>query len=135
MLQWFGNILTHLNQLLLLMALLGTLYKKKNSWLEKTLFNGPSMIKLLGVIQKVRSLRRGGWIIEKRTKANSGWGSQHVCTFAFLKKTLGFSKWSFIVIIQFFLLIIMEDYNVQSCQWMACDRFRQSTQDRQCGLC
>ena len=56
-------------------------------------------------------------------------GSQHESTFAFLK------KWSFIVILQFFLLIvmavwnikqtIMKDYNVQSCQWMACDRFRQ----------
>ena len=53
------------------------------------------MIKLLGVIQKVRSLRRGGWIIEKRTKANSGWGSQHVCTFAFLKKNAGIFKMKF----------------------------------------
>ena len=46
---------------------------------------------------------------------------------------LRFSKWSFAVILQFFLLIIMavrnieqtimKDYNVQSCQWMACDHF------------
>ena len=46
-----------------------------------------------------------------------------------------FSNWSFIVILQFFLLIIMavwnikqtivKDYNIQSCQWMACDRFGQ----------
>ena len=48
---------------------------------------------------------------------------------------LRFSKWNFIVILQFFLLIIMavwnikqtimKDYNIQSCQWMAYDRFRQ----------
>ena len=53
----------------------------------------------------------------------------------FLKKMLRFSKWSFIVILPFFLLVIMavlnikqtimKDYNIQSCQWMACDRFRQ----------
>ena len=52
---------------------------------------------------------------------------------------LRFSKWSFIVILQFFLLIIMvawnikqtimKDYNVQSCQWMAYDRIRRPTQD------
>ena len=46
---------------------------------------------------------------------------------------LRFSKWRFIVILQFFLLIIravwnikqtiMKDYNIQFCQWMACDRF------------
>ena len=51
------------------------------------------------------------------------------------KKMLRFSKWSFIVILQFFLLIIMaawhikqtivNDYNIQSCQWMAFDCFRQ----------
>ena len=48
---------------------------------------------------------------------------------------LRFSKWSFIVILLFFLLIIMaarnikqtikKDYNIQSCQWMVCDHFRQ----------
>ena len=51
------------------------------------------------------------------------------------KKMQRFSKWSFIVILQFFLLIIMtvsnikqtimKVYNIQSCQWMACNRFRQ----------
>ena len=56
--------------------------------------------------------------------------------FAFMKKILRFSKWIFKVILQFFLLIIMavwnikqtimKDYNVQSCQWMTCDRFRQT---------
>ena len=53
----------------------------------------------------------------------------------FLKKLMRFSKWFFIAILQFVLLIIMavwnikqtimKDYNIQSCQWMACDRFRQ----------
>ena len=61
--------------------------------------------------------------------------SWHVCTFAFLKKNTEIFKWSFIVIPQFLLLIIMsvwnikhtimKDYNIQSCQWMACDRFCQ----------
>ena len=51
----------------------------------------------------------------------------------FKKKMLRFSKWSFIVILQFFLLVIMavwnikqtimKDYNIQSCQWIACNRF------------
>ena len=64
-------------------------------------------------------------------------------TFAFFKKNAELSKWSFIVILQFFLLIIMavwnikqtimKDYNIQSCQWMACDRFRQPTQDHNVG--
>ena len=62
-------------------------------------------------------------------------GSWHVCTFVFLKKILRFSKWPFILILQFFLLTIMtvwnvkqtvmKDYNIQSCQSMACDHFRQ----------
>ena len=52
----------------------------------------------------------------------------------FLKKMLTFSKWSLIVILKFILLIIiavwnikqtaMKDYNIQSCQWMACYHFR-----------
>ena len=29
----------------------------------------------------------------------------------------------------------MKDYNIKSCQWMACDRFRQPTQDHRCALC
>ena len=56
-------------------------------------------------------------------------------TFVFLKKMLRFPKWSFIIIFQFFLLVIMavwnikqttmKDYNIQSCQWMVCNCFRQ----------
>ena len=30
---------------------------------------------------------------------------------------------------------IMKDYNIQSCQWMPFDRFRQPKQDHQCGVC
>ena len=69
---------------------------------------------------------------QKRTR---GGGSKDECTFTFLKNILRFSKWGFIVILQFFLLIIVavknikqtiiKDYNTQSCQWMARDRFCQ----------
>ena len=58
---------------------------------------------------------------------------------------LRFSKWSFIIVPQFFLLIVMavwnikqttmKDYNIQSFQWMSCDRFRQPTKDHQYELC
>ena len=57
------------------------------------------------------------------------------CENKIFKKMLKFSKGSFIVILQFFLLIIMavwnfkqtimKDYNIQTCQWMTRDRFRQ----------
>ena len=73
-------------------------------------------------------------VIEKRTK-KTGEGPSMCVRSLFFKKMLWFSKWSFMVILQFFLLIvmavwnikqtIMKDYNIQSCQWMACDRFRQ----------
>ena len=75
------------------------------------------------------------FVEEKRTKTNMR-GRLSLCIRSLLKKMLRFSKWSFIVILQFFLLIIMaawnikqtimKDYNIQSCQWMAFDRFRQS---------
>ena len=75
----------------------------------------------------------GHW---RANKNELGEGGPSMCVVRFLKKNLlRFSKWSFIVILQFFLLIIMtvwnikqtimKDYNIQSCQWMACDRFRQ----------
>ena len=93
-----------------------------------------------GVIQKVRLLRRrGGRDHWKTSKNEYGEGSPSICVRS------RFSEWSFIVFLQFFLLIIMaiwnikqtimKDYDIQSCQWMACDRFRQPTQDHQCGLC
>ena len=73
-------------------------------------------------------------VIEKRTTTNR-WRGMYVRSL-FLKKMLRFSKWSFIFILQFFPLIIMavwnikqtimKNYNIQSCKWMACDRFRQS---------
>ena len=77
------------------------------------------------------------WLIENRIKTNKGKreGPSMCIRLLFKKKMLRFSKWSFIIILQFFLLIIMavwnikqtimKDYNIQSCQWMACDRFRQ----------
>ena len=104
--------------------------EKSLSWYQLLIFS-------LVVIQKVRLLRRGrgGEVIEKQTKMNMGRGPSMCVHSLFLKKMLRFSKWSFIDILQFFLLIIMavwnikqtimKDYNIQSCQWMACDRFRQ----------
>ena len=76
-------------------------------------------------VEERRGGRGGGGVIEKRTKTNRGSG----VLVLFWKKMLRFSKWSFIVIFQFFLLIIMavwnikqtimKDYNVQSCQsWL-----------------
>ena len=72
----------------------------------------------------------------QQTKTNRGKGVLACVYVRFFKKILlRFSKWSYIVILQFFLLIIMavwiikqiimKDYNIQSCQWMMCDRFRQ----------
>ena len=100
-----------------------------------------------GLIKKyVRWGGEGVGVIEKRTKTNRERRDPSMCVRSlFWKKVLRFSKWSFIVILQFFLLVIiagwnirqtiMKDYNIQSCQWMACDRFRQPTQDHQCRLC
>ena len=78
-----------------------------------------------GVIQKVRLLRSGGGVIEKRTKTGLG-GSYHVCTFAFLKKNAEIFKIKFYSYSPFFPLIIitvkiikqiiMKDNNIQSCQ-------------------
>ena len=70
----------------------------------------------------------GHW---KLNKKKQGEGSPSMCVrLLFKKKMLRFSKWSFIVILRFFLLIvmavwnikqtIMKDYNIQYCQWMAC---------------
>ena len=93
----------------------------------------------IGVIQKVRSLRRGGGGGSFKSEQNrTGGVSPSMCVRSlYLKKMLRFWKWSFIVILQFFLLIkkavwnikqtIMKDDNIQSCQWMVCDRFRQPT--------
>ena len=67
------------------------------------------------------------------------------CVYVRFLKNAEIFKMKFIVVLQFFLLIIiaawninqtiMKDYNIQSCQWEACDRFRQPTKDHQCGLC
>ena len=103
--------------------------EKSLSWYQLLIFS-------LVVIQKVRLLRRGrgGEVIEKQTKMNMGRGPSMCVHSLFLKKMLRFSKWSFIDIVQFFLLIVMTvlnikqtimKYNIQSCKWMLCDRFRQ----------
>ena len=73
-------------------------------------------------------------IIEKRTKTNRGRGCPSMCVHS-LSWNAEIFKMNFKVILQFFLLIIMavwnvkqtimKDYNIQSCQWMTCDRFRQ----------
>ena len=89
--------------------------------------------KPLGVIQKVRSLRREGGPLKSKQKRIGGEGFL-ACVYVLISlKIQRFSKWSFIVILQFFLLIIMavwnikqtikKDYDIQSCQWMVCDRF------------
>ena len=67
-------------------------------------------------------------VIEKQTKTNRGRGGPSMMYVSFFLKKC----WD---ILQFFLLIkmavwnikqtIMKDYNIQSCQWMACDCFRQ----------
>ena len=90
----------------------------------------------------VRSHSKSTFVEERRVvghwKANENEKGEGVLTcmsVCFFKKMLRFSKWSFITILQFFLLIIMavwnikqtimKDYNIQSCKWMACDRFHQ----------
>ena len=73
----------------------------------------------------------GHWKANENEKGEGVLTCMSVC---FFKKMLRFSKWSFITILQFFLLIIMavwnikqtimKDYNIQSCQWIACNHFR-----------
>ena len=72
--------------------------------------------------------------LKSEQKRTGGRGVLTCVYVRFKKNMLRFSKWSFIAIFQFFLLIIMpiwnikqtimKDYNIQSYQWMACDRFR-----------
>ena len=47
------------------------------------------------VIQKVRSLRRGGGVIEKRTKTNSGRGAPGICVRLLFKKKSEILKMKF----------------------------------------
>ena len=100
----------------------------------------------LGVIQKVGSLKkREGVVIEKRTKMNRGRGvlaCVYVCVFW---KNTEIFKMKFYSYAPVLLLIIMalwnikqtmmKDYNIQSCPWMARDRFRQPKQDHDSVLC
>ena len=82
--------------------------EKSLSWYQLLIFS-------LVVIQKVRLLRRGrgGEVIEKQTKMNMGRGPSMCVHSLFLKKMLRFSKWSFIDILQFFLLIVMTVLNIK----------------------
>ena len=63
-----------------------------------------------GLIQKVRSLGKGGGrSLKSEQKRTGGGGRPSMCVRSlFLKKMLRFSKWSFVVIPQFFLLIVMK---------------------------
>ena len=108
--------------------------------------NGKFSYVAKGFIQKIRSSRRvGGGSHWKENKSEQGEGCPRVCIGSLFKKICWVSKWSFIVILQFFLLTIiagwnikqtiMKGYNIQSYQWMALGRFRQPTKDHQCGLC
>ena len=73
-------------------------------------------------------------LLQWKANKNEHGGGPSMCVHSLFKKQiLRFSKWSFIVILQFLLLIIMavwnikkaimKDYKIQSCQWLACDRF------------
>ena len=99
----------------------------------------------IGVIQKVRSLKREEELSLKANKNEQGeGGGSSVCVRSLFFKKNAEIKIKFLIILQFFLLIIMavwniklnimKDYIIQSCQWMACNRFRQPTQDHYCGL-
>ena len=70
---------------------------------------------LLGVIQKVRSLRRGGgmWGSHWKVNKNEQLGVLACVYVRFKKKMLRFSKWNVIAILQFFLLIIMAVWNIR----------------------
>ena len=95
-----------------------------NSWNDMRKYWGICPLYSIGGHSKSTFFWEGGrGVMEKRTKTNRGRSSYHI-----------FSKWSLIVILQVFLLIIMAVWNIkqtimkdiiQSCQWMTCDRFRQ----------
>ena len=72
--------------------------------------DGQTQIKACKGSFKKYVVERGEGVIEKRTKTSKGEGGGMVLACVrslFLKQMLTFSKLSFIVILQFFLLIIM----------------------------
>ena len=78
----------------------------------QTYFHGQHFEK--GGIQKVSSLRRGRGILGKRVNTNRGkWGSSMCVHSRFFKKNAEILCWSFINILQFFLLIIMAVWNIK----------------------
>ena len=110
--------------------------------LHLSCFRCPGFASIWKQIEHNRDHSKSTFIEEKREgslKSEQNWtwgGGVLACVYVrFLKKMLRFSKWPFILILQFFLLTIMtvwnvkqtvmKDYNIQSCQSMACDHFRQ----------
>ena len=71
--------------------------------------DGQTQIKACKGSFKKYVVERGEGVIEKRTKTSKGEGGMVLACVRslFLKQMLTFSKLSFIVILQFFLLIIM----------------------------
>ena len=110
---------------------------KQNDRFRNICFLDQIMLKrmtlFIGVHSKstfVEEEREGG--IKKWTKTNRGMGVLACVYVRFKKKMLEFSRWSFIVTLQLIVVavwnikqIIMKGYNIQSCQWMASDCFRQ----------
>ena len=98
--------------------------------------DGQTQIKTCkGSFKKYVRWEEGGGHWKANKNEQGGGGGPTMCVRSlFLKQMLIFSKLSFMVIFQFFLLIIlavwnikqtiMKNYNIQSCQWMACYRFR-----------
>ena len=77
--------------------------------MKKSLFRGHSKSTF------VEEGRRGwrGWSLKSEQKRTGGGGPSMCVRSLFLKKMLRFSKWSLIVILQFFLLIIMAVWNIK----------------------
>ena len=110
--------------------------------LHLSCFRYPGFPSIWKQIEHNRDRLKRTYIEEKREgslESEQKWtweGGVLACVYVrFFKKNLRFSKWPFILILQFFLLTIMtvwnvkqtvmKDYNIQSCQSMACDYFRQ----------
>ena len=88
-------------------------------------------------------VEEGSGVSLKSEQKRTGGGGPSMCVcFLFLKNAEIF-KMRFYIYSPVFLLIIMvvwsikqtimKDYNIQSCQWMACDRFHQPIQDHNVG--
>ena len=107
-----------------------------NSWNNMRKYWGICPLYSIGGHSKSTFFEREGGGSWKSEQKPTGAGGPNICVRSlFLKQMLIFSKWSLIVILQVFLLIIiavwnfkqtiMKEYNIQSCQWMSCYRFGQ----------